>query len=185
MSAHVVLIALAHPIPLGWRSDYSLPRPIAMFTRANAALGSNWTLHDLRHTAAYRMVRDPQMPLTDVRWVLGHAHLSTTQGYLNPVTKDVIARCGTGGDSPVPPPARSPQRAVVSVAWRPRPLQPASHGPNLAVSSPTTTGHRHKRRTAHGRAHLSGGPPRATTGPLRRLPRCHHPARTWCLCWPC
>lgn len=63
----------------------------AMFDRANAALGSNWTLHDLRHTAAYRMARDPQMPLTDVQWVLGHAHLSTTQRYLNPVTEDVIA----------------------------------------------------------------------------------------------
>ena len=43
----------------------------AMFTRANAALGSNWSLHDLRHTAAYRMARDRQMPLTDVQWVLG------------------------------------------------------------------------------------------------------------------
>jgi integrase len=63
----------------------------AMFTRANAALGSNWSLHDLRHTAAYRMARDPEMPLTDVQWVLGHAHLSTTQRYLNPVTEDVIA----------------------------------------------------------------------------------------------
>ena len=31
------------------------------------------------------------MPLTDVQWVLGHAHLSTTQRYLNPVTEDVIA----------------------------------------------------------------------------------------------
>jgi hypothetical protein len=37
------------------------------------------------------MARDPQMPLTDVQWVLGHAHLSTTQRYLNPVTEDVIA----------------------------------------------------------------------------------------------
>jgi site-specific recombinase XerD len=63
----------------------------AMFTRANTALGSNWSLHDLRHTAAYRMARDPQVPLTDVQWVLGHAHLSTTQRYLNPVTEDVIA----------------------------------------------------------------------------------------------
>jgi site-specific recombinase XerD len=62
----------------------------AMFTRANAALGSNWSLHDLRHTAAYRMARDPGVPLTDVQWVLGHAHLSTTQRYLNPVTEDVI-----------------------------------------------------------------------------------------------
>jgi hypothetical protein len=33
-------------------------------------------------TAAYRMARDPQLPLTDVQWVLGHAHLSTTQLYL-------------------------------------------------------------------------------------------------------
>jgi len=38
----------------------------AMFGRANAALGSNWSLHDLRHSAAYRMSRDPGMPLTSV-----------------------------------------------------------------------------------------------------------------------
>ena len=44
-----------------------------MFTRANAALGANWNLHDLRHTAAYRMAQDPEMPLSDVQWVLGHA----------------------------------------------------------------------------------------------------------------
>ena len=63
----------------------------AMFGRAAAALGANWTLHDLRHTAAYRMARDPQLPLTDVQWVLGHAHLSTTQLYLTPMPGDVIA----------------------------------------------------------------------------------------------
>jgi site-specific recombinase XerD len=62
-----------------------------MFTRTNTRLGSNWTLHDLRHTAAYRMARDPQMPLTDVQWVLGHAQLSTTQRYLSPLPEDVIA----------------------------------------------------------------------------------------------
>jgi integrase len=62
-----------------------------MFRRANAALGANWSLHDLRHTAAYRMARDPDMPITDVQWVLGHAHLSTTQLYLTPLTEDVIA----------------------------------------------------------------------------------------------
>ncbi|MHB1475073.1 MAG: tyrosine-type recombinase/integrase [Dermatophilaceae bacterium] len=62
-----------------------------MFTRVSAELGANWTLHDLRHTAAYRMARDPQMPLTDVQWVLGHAHLTTTQLYLSPLPEDVIA----------------------------------------------------------------------------------------------
>jgi len=38
----------------------------AMFGRANEHLGSNWTLHDVRHTAAWRMAKDPQMPITDV-----------------------------------------------------------------------------------------------------------------------
>jgi site-specific recombinase XerD len=90
------LVPAGRDEPLWW----TLRRPFralgydaarAMFARANAGLGSNWSLHDLRHTAAYRMARDPQMPLTDVQWVLGHAHLSTTQRYLNPVTEDVIA----------------------------------------------------------------------------------------------
>ena len=62
-----------------------------MFTRASAVLGANWTLHDLRHTAAWRMARDPAMPLTDVQWVLGHARLSTTQKYVTPLPGDVIA----------------------------------------------------------------------------------------------
>jgi integrase len=63
----------------------------AVFTRAGAALGGRWRLHDLRHTAAYRMARDPAMPLTGVQWVLGHAHLSTTQLYLTAPGEDVIA----------------------------------------------------------------------------------------------
>lgn len=90
------LVPAGRDEPLWWtlrrpfrRLGYDAAR--AMFNRANAALGSNWTLHDLRHSAAYRMARDPKMPLTDVQWVLGHAHLSTTQRYLNPVTEDVIA----------------------------------------------------------------------------------------------
>jgi integrase len=48
------------------------------------------TWHDFRHSAAYRMARDPQMPLTDVQWVLGHALLSTTQIYTTPLPEDVI-----------------------------------------------------------------------------------------------
>ena len=62
----------------------------AMFARANAVLGANWSLHDLRHSASYRLARDPDMPITDVQWVLGHAHLSTTQIYVTPTAGDVI-----------------------------------------------------------------------------------------------
>ncbi|MGH3159657.1 MAG: tyrosine-type recombinase/integrase [Streptosporangiaceae bacterium] len=64
---------------------------LRMFTRAGQSLGKDWTLHDLRHTAAYRMARDPEMPLADIQWVLGQARLSTTQIYLTPVPDDVIA----------------------------------------------------------------------------------------------
>jgi site-specific recombinase XerD len=61
-----------------------------MFDRANDAAGTGWTLHSLRHTAAYRLARDPDIPITDVQWVLGHALLSTTQIYVVPTAEDVI-----------------------------------------------------------------------------------------------
>ena len=60
--------------------------------RANDQLGTHWTLHDLRHTGAHRMTAEPALSLTDVQWVLGHAHLSTTQLYLRPREDEVIAR---------------------------------------------------------------------------------------------
>jgi integrase len=51
-----------------------------MFERVNIDAGTGATLHALRHTAAYRMARDPAMPLTDV------------QIYLTPRKEDVIER---------------------------------------------------------------------------------------------
>lgn len=62
-----------------------------VFNKANAALGANWTLHDLRHSAAKRMVRDPDLTLADVQWVLGHAHITTTEIYTAPTPDEVIA----------------------------------------------------------------------------------------------
>lgn len=63
-----------------------------MFERVSKRAGTTSTLHSLRHTAAYRMAEDPALPLTDVQWVLGHAHLSTTQIYTTPRKEDVIRR---------------------------------------------------------------------------------------------
>jgi len=83
--------------PLWWTSRTPV-RPLTyhaahrMFARAAAAAGSTATLHALRHTAAYRMAEDPELPLTDVQFVLGHALLTTTQHYLNPRKQDVIRR---------------------------------------------------------------------------------------------
>ncbi|MGH3610104.1 MAG: tyrosine-type recombinase/integrase [Pseudonocardiaceae bacterium] len=50
----------------------------AVLRRVNALLGTNWTMHDLRHTASLRMSRDENLSLKDVQVILGHAHLSTT-----------------------------------------------------------------------------------------------------------
>ncbi len=65
-----------------------------------------------RHSAAYRMARDPEMPITDVQWVLGHVHLSTTQIYVTPMAEDVIASVAghyrRQAEQPAPPPAPGP-----------------------------------------------------------------------------
>jgi ATP-dependent DNA helicase RecG len=85
-------LELAERIPKGRRQPlwWTLRRPARplsyhavhrMFERAGAAVGSTATLHGLRHTAAYRMAEDPDLPLTDVQFVLGHALLTTTQLY--------------------------------------------------------------------------------------------------------
>lgn len=50
----------------------------AVFRRVNVLLGANWSMHDLRHTAALRMSRDDTLSQRDVQTILGHAHLSTT-----------------------------------------------------------------------------------------------------------
>jgi len=64
-------------IPAGRRQPlwWTLRRPVRpltyhavhrMFERAGEAAGATATLHSLRHTAAYRMAQDPELPLTDV-----------------------------------------------------------------------------------------------------------------------
>ena len=80
-----------------WRTLRRPFRPLTydaarmVFTRVNRLLGANWTLHDLRHSAAKRMVRDPDLTLADVQWVLGHAHITTTEIYTAPAQDEVIA----------------------------------------------------------------------------------------------
>ena len=36
------------------------------------------------------MIRDPHLSLADVQWVLGHAHITTTEIYLAPSPEEVI-----------------------------------------------------------------------------------------------
>jgi integrase len=87
----------------------------AVLRRANADLGTNWSLHDLRHTCAVRMAADPHMSLVDIQTILGHAHLTTTQQYLAAREDEVVARVRAHHEArhqhhpstAVPPPART------------------------------------------------------------------------------
>lgn len=73
-----------------WRTLRGQPRPLTYWAlrrvmqRANDELGTNWTFHDIRHTAAARMAKDPQLTLPEVQTILRHRHLSTTETYLLP-----------------------------------------------------------------------------------------------------
>jgi len=92
--------------------------------RANDHLGRSWTLHQLRHTAAQRMVDDPRLSLTDVQWLLGHAHLTSTEIYLNPAADEVIARVREhqGRRAEAPP-------ALPAAGYRPEVLATLLGGP--------------------------------------------------------
>ncbi|WP_329612474.1 hypothetical protein OG244_03480 [Streptomyces brevispora] len=37
------------------------------------------------------MVRDPNLTLADVQWVMGHAHITTTEIYIAPTPDEVVA----------------------------------------------------------------------------------------------
>ncbi|WP_219589316.1 tyrosine-type recombinase/integrase [Gordonia terrae] len=73
-----------------WRTLRGQSRPLSYWAmrrvmqRANVVLGTNWTLHDLRHTAATRMVNDPNLTLPEVQTIMRHRHLSATEQYLQP-----------------------------------------------------------------------------------------------------
>ncbi|MET7952146.1 site-specific integrase [Micromonospora sp. NPDC005324] len=64
----------------------------AVLRRTNTKLGTNWTMHDLRHTCAIRMLRDGRLSLRDVQTILGHTHLSSTQIYLEQREDELFAR---------------------------------------------------------------------------------------------
>ena len=75
----------------------------AVFARVNARLGTNWTPHDLRHTACARML-DAGMDLHKVQEIMGHAHLATTERYVRPRLDELVAAQREAQVRPQPPP---------------------------------------------------------------------------------
>jgi integrase len=81
-----------------WRALRGPERPLTYWAarqvleRANALLGTNWTLHDLRHTTAARLAADPEVTLVEIQTIMRHANLATTQLYMTPRLDDLLGR---------------------------------------------------------------------------------------------
>ena len=89
----------------------------AVLTRANQALGgTNWSLHDFRHTAASRMLSDPLFTLVDVQSILRHASITTTQIYTQPRLEDLVSKVLEHyARPPVMPPTIEPEFDAAAV----------------------------------------------------------------------
>lgn len=86
------------PGELIWRALHGKPRPLTyhaarrVLQRANTLLGTDWSLHDLRHTTIDRMVSDPNLTLPEVMAVSRHRRVSSMAPYLRPRIDEVFQK---------------------------------------------------------------------------------------------
>ena len=79
-----------------WRTRRGTTRQLTYWAmrrilqRANERLSTNWTLHDLRHTAAARMANSGKLTLPQVQAVLRHADIQTTGRYLTTRVEEIF-----------------------------------------------------------------------------------------------
>jgi integrase len=91
-----------------WTTRRGPSRPLTYWAmrriiqRANDKLGTNWTLHDLRHTASTRMANDPNMTITDVQKILRHQSLASTQVYIDADEEELFAKVQEHFERPRP-----------------------------------------------------------------------------------
>ncbi|MFD3945182.1 tyrosine-type recombinase/integrase [Streptomyces sp. NPDC058579] len=96
LAAYLDAIGLPAPHEPVFRTRRGPDKPLTYWAmrrviqRANDRLGTNWSLHDLRHTAAERMANDPALTLVEVRAILRHADLATTGRYLHARVEDLF-----------------------------------------------------------------------------------------------
>lgn len=95
--------------PLWWTRRRPL-RPLtytalrAVLGRINDRIGTNVSLHDLRHTLCLRLIDDPQISLVDTQQVMRHRRITTTGTYLRPRPDEVIAKVHEHYTRPRPQP---------------------------------------------------------------------------------
>ena len=97
-----------------WRALHGKPRPLnyhaarRVLQRANTALGTDWSLHDLRHTTIDRMVTDPNLTLPEVMAVTRHRRVSSMAPYLRPRIDEVFQKVQEHFAAPRPEPKLTP-----------------------------------------------------------------------------
>ncbi|WP_251039366.1 tyrosine-type recombinase/integrase [Arthrobacter sp. ISL-72] len=102
------------PGELIWRALHGTPRPLnyhaarRILQRANAVLGTDWSLHDLRHTTIDRMVSDPKLTLPEVMAVTRHRRVSSLAPYLRPRIDEVFEKVQEHFAAPRPEPTLTP-----------------------------------------------------------------------------
>lgn len=109
-----------------WRTLRGQPRALSYFAarrvlqRANDQLGTDWTLHDLRHTTIERMTADPNLTLEDVMTVTRHQHVASLDPYLRPRVEEVFDRLQQHYAAPRPATKPTPgyDRVRRRVRWR-------------------------------------------------------------------
>jgi integrase len=91
-----------------WRTRHGQRKPLAYWAlrrivqRVNVRLGTNWTLHDLRHTAATRMAHSGKLTLAEVQAILRHADIRTTGRYLSVRVEDLVDKLAAHYAQPRP-----------------------------------------------------------------------------------
>jgi integrase len=93
-----------------WRTRHGKPGPLSytairrILQRANAKCGTNWSLHDTRHTACTRMANDPKLTLAEVQTIMRHADISTTGRYQRPTVEAMFDKLAEHYATPPPQP---------------------------------------------------------------------------------
>lgn len=97
-----------------WRTLNAPPRPLTyhaarrVLQRANATIGTDWSLHDLRHTAITRMVADSNLTLPEVMAISRHRRISSMTPYLRPRLDEVFDKVQQHFVTPRPEPLLAP-----------------------------------------------------------------------------
>lgn len=91
-----------------WRTRRGSDRQLSYWAmrrimqRANELLGTNWTLHDLRHTAASRMANGGKLTPVEVQAIMRHANIQTTSRYLTARVEEMFDKLAEHYSTPRP-----------------------------------------------------------------------------------